>query len=71
MESEEGLNSEYLAKIFAECDEEELETIRLFLRFLKTPDFLVSFIEQMEILKPKQIGLKYLLATAEVAKLNP
>jgi len=64
VESEEGLNSEYLAKIFAECDEEELETIRLFLRFLKTPDFLVSFIEQMEILKPKQIGLKYLLATS-------
>jgi len=64
VESEEGLSSEYLAKIFAECDEEEFETIRLFLRFFKTPDFLISFIEQMEMLKPEQIGLKYLLATS-------
>lgn len=62
--SKRGLSSEHLAKLFEECNEQELETIRMFLRFFQTPDFLLSFIEQMEILKPDQIGLKYLLATS-------
>ena len=62
--SKQGLDSKYFAKLFEESNEQELETIRMFLRFFQTPDFLVSFIEQMEILKPDQIGLKYLLATS-------
>jgi hypothetical protein len=62
--SPKGLSSKHLAKLFVESNEQELETIRLFLRFFQKPEFLVSLIEQMEIMKPDQIGLKYLLATS-------
>ena len=58
------LSIDELAKIFSGCNEEELDTVRLFLRFFRNPDFIISFLEKMEVQRPDQIGLKYLLATS-------
>ena len=58
------LSIDELAKIFSDCNEEELDTVRLFLRFFQNPDFIISFLEKMEVQRPNQIGLKYLLTTS-------
>lgn len=58
------LSIDELTKIFSDCNEEELDTVRLFLRFFQNPDFIISFLEKMEFQRPNQIGLKYLLATS-------
>ena len=54
----------YLAEVFADCSDEELDTIRLFLRFFQNPQFLIGFIEEMEQRRPRRVGLKYLLAAS-------
>jgi hypothetical protein len=54
----------YLAEIFADCSEDELDTIRLFLRFFQNPQFLIGFLEEMEQRRPRRVGLKYLLAAS-------
>ena len=53
-----------LAELFSDCNEEELDTVRLFLRFFQNPEFIISFLEKLEVKRPNQIGLKYLLATS-------
>jgi len=54
----------YLAEAFADCSDEELDTIRLFLRFFQNPQFLIGFLEEMEQRRPRRVGLKYLLAAS-------
>ncbi len=54
----------YLAEIFADCSDDELDTIRLFLRFFQNPQFLIGFLEEMEQRRPRRVGLKYLLAAS-------
>ena len=54
----------YLAEVFADCSDEELDTIRLFLRFFQNPQFLIGFLEEMEQRRPRRVGLKYLLAAS-------
>ena len=58
------LQTDQLAKMFSDCTNEELGTIRLFLRFFQSPEFLLGFLEEMERRNPHRMGIKYLLATA-------
>ena len=53
-----------LASNFAHCTPEELQTIRLFLRFAKSPDFVISFLEEIAKRNPERTGIKYLLTNA-------
>ena len=61
---ENQLSEEQLAEIFSHCNNDELDTIRLFLPFFESPDFLVGFLEEMERRNPHRVGIKYLLATS-------
>ncbi len=50
-------------EILNESSEEELETIRTFLQFMETPQFLLGFLQEMEKRNPQRVGIKYLLLT--------
>ena len=53
-----------LAEMLSHCSNEELDTVRLFLPFVESPNFLLGFLEEMERRNPHRIGIKYLLATS-------
>lgn len=58
------LNHQYLAKIFTRCSSEELHTIRIFLPFFQSPNFILCFLEELEKRAPNRVGIKYLLTTS-------
>jgi hypothetical protein len=58
------LNQEQLAKMFTHCSSEELDTIRTFLPFFQSSNFIVCFLEELEKRAPNRLGIKYLLATS-------
>ena len=59
----ESATPDELASNFCHCTE-ELQTIRLFLRFAKSPDFVISFLEETAKRNPERTGIKYLLTNA-------
>jgi hypothetical protein len=53
-----------LAKMFSNCSNAELQTLSMFLRFFKSPNYLLGFLEEMEKRNPQREGIKYLLSTS-------
>ena len=44
--------------MFSHSTNDELDTIRFFLPFFESPDFLVGFLEEMERRNPHRVGIK-------------
>ena len=55
---------EEFASNLAHCTSEELQTIRLFLRFSQSPDFVITFLEELAKRNPERTGIKYLLTNS-------
>jgi len=55
---------EELASNLAHCTPEDLQTIRLFLRFAESPDFVITFLEELAKRNPQRTGIKYLLTNS-------
>ncbi len=53
-----------LANMFSNCSNAELDTLRMFLQFFQSPNYLLGFLEEMEKRNPQRDGIKYLLATS-------
>jgi len=60
----ESATPEELASNLAHCTPEDLQTIRLFLRFAESPDFVIAFLEELAKRNPKRTGIKYLLTNS-------
>ena len=55
---------EEFASNLAHCTSEELQTIRLFLRFALSPDFVITFLEELAKRNPERTGIKYQLTNS-------
>lgn len=57
-------NPDEFASNLAHCTPEDLQTIRLFLRFAESPDFVITFLEELDKRNPERTGIKYLLTNS-------
>jgi hypothetical protein len=64
IDKKDSATPEELASNLAHCTPEELQTIRLFLRFAKSPDFVITFLEELANRNPERTGIKYLLTNS-------
>jgi tetratricopeptide (TPR) repeat protein len=64
LDKKDHASPEELASNLAHCTPEDLQTIRLFLRFAESPDFVIAFLEELAKRNPQRTGIKYLLTNS-------